>query len=55
MTMKALVKDTVTTLYRVNPKTGYLESVEFVGSLKLKAKGWSAKKPEWRNGKWRKA
>ncbi len=49
MSSKALVKNIVTTLYRKNPHTGYIESVEFVGTLKLKPKGWTVRKPEYKH------
>lgn len=40
MGIKAIVKDRVTPLWRVNPKTGYPESVHFQGDLRSKPKGW---------------
>jgi hypothetical protein len=40
MSKKAIVKDMVTVIERRNPTTGYIERVNFLGSLRDKPKGW---------------
>lgn len=45
MGKRAIVKDVVTPIWRVNPKTGYPESVHFEGDLRGKPKGWKIGKP----------
>jgi hypothetical protein len=39
----------VYTLQRKNPKTGYLETVQYTGSLRNKPKGYSVVKKEYQN------
>jgi hypothetical protein len=40
MSKKATIRDTVTVIERKNPTTGYVERINFLGSLRNKQKGW---------------
>lgn len=41
MSKKATVSDVVTVIERKSPTTGYVERINFLGSLRNKPKGWT--------------
>lgn len=48
MGMRAVIQKPPVQIYRINPRSGYIESVWYHGSMRDKPTGWSLTKPTYK-------